>query len=197
MDREAQLLKEVADGNEAAFEELFRLYQPRLGAFFWQRTRDRHASEELSQETMVIVWEKAQNFDEKARASSWIFGIGYRKYLEWQRKHARSQKLFQTEAERDVEVLPERPGTGVSGQLGQEALMEHIRQALKELSEEHRLVMEMTFQQGLSYEEISQILGIKPGTVKSRMFYAKQQLKEVLTSRGMKGDELWKISQGA
>ncbi len=197
MDREAHLLKEVADGNEAAFTELFKLYQPRLVSFFLQRTRDRHASEELSQETMVVVWERATTFDENARPSSWIFGIGYRKYLEWRRKSAKSQKLFQTEAERDVEILPHRAGTGVSGQLGQEELMQQVRHALKALTEEHRTVMELTFQQGLSYDEIAQILGIKPGTVKSRMFYAKQQLKEVLVKQGMKGDELWKISQGA
>ncbi len=196
MDREAHLLKEVADGNAAAFEELFRIYQPRLASFFIQRTRDRHASEELAQETMVVVWDRAASFDLHARPSSWIFGIGYRKYMEWQRQHSRAQKLFQTEADRDVEGLPHRPGSGISGQLGQEEFVERVREALQALSEEHRMVMELTFQQGLSYEEIAQILGIKSGTVKSRMFYAKQQLKEILIRRGMKGDELWKISQG-
>jgi RNA polymerase sigma-70 factor (ECF subfamily) len=197
MDRETHLLKEVADGNEAAFAELFRIYQPRLASFFLRRTRDRHVSEELSQETLVVVWDRATTFDTKARPSSWIFGIGYRKYLEWHRKSARSQKLFQTEADRDVEGLPHRPGSGVSGKLGQEELMEQVRQALKQLSEEHRMVMELTFQEGLSYEEIAQMLEIKPGTVKSRMFYAKQELKEILINRGMKGDELWKIAQNA
>lgn len=194
MDPEARLILGVARGNERDFEELFRRYQGRLGAFFLQRTQDVHATEELVQETMMVVWERAKSFDTSSRPSSWIFGIGYRKYLEWHRRNLKASRLFQTEAEGDLnlEGLPDE----TSGQVWREEVIKLVRQALKELSEEHRLVIELTFQQELSYEEIAQILNIKPGTVKSRMFYAKQRMKEILLKRGMKGDELWRISKG-
>jgi len=195
MDLEAQLLEGVAQGNERDFAELFRRYQPRLGSFFLQRTRDRHAAEELVQETMLVVWERAASFNPTSRPSSWIFGIGYRKYLEWQRKSSQRGKLDQTEAEQDPEELPRSANDDLREQIGRETLSEQVRKALNELSEEHRAVMDLTFQQGLSYEEIARILGIRPGTVKSRMFYAKQQLKDILVRRGMKGDELWRISK--
>lgn len=196
MDREAQLLEGVAKRNEGDFAELFRRYQPRLGSFFLRRTRNPHATEELVQETMMVVWERADSFNHTSRPSSWIFGIGYRKYLEWQRVHSRSGRLYQTEEEQNPEELLQDPKDAIGAQMGREMLTERIRQAVNELSEEHRAVVDLTFQQGLSYEEIARILGIQPGTVKSRMFYAKQQLKEILVRRGMKGDELWQISKG-
>lgn len=195
MDPEAQLIEGVAQGNERDFEELFRRYQPRLGSFFLQRTRDRHATEELVQETMLVVWERAASFNHTSRPSSWIFGIGYRKYLEWHRRNSKSSQLYRSEAERDPEELPRDSKNEVSEQIGRERLSEQVRQALGELPEEQRAVIDLTFQQGLSYGEIARILGIQPGTVKSRMFYAKERLKEILTRRGMKGDELWQISK--
>ena len=195
MDPEAQLMEGVAQGNERDFEELFRRYQSRLGSFFQQRTRDRHATEELVQETMLVVWERAASFNNTSRPSSWIFGIGYRKYLEWQRRNSKSRQLYRSEAEQDPEELPRNSKDEVGEQIGRETLSEQVRQALGELSEEHRAVVDLTFQQELSYGEIARILGIQPGTVKSRMFYAKERLKEILIRRGMKGDELWQISK--
>jgi RNA polymerase sigma-70 factor (ECF subfamily) len=195
MDLDAQLIQGVAKGNEADFEKLFHRYQSRLAAFFLQRTHDPHTAEELLQETMMVVWQKAASFNHRSLPSTWIIGIGYRKFLEWHRANAKSHERLQTEAERNHEELPSQ-GDDVSKRLEREAVVDQIKQAIAELTEEHRVVLDLTFQQGLSYAEIARILESKPGTIKSRMFYAKQRLKEILVRRGMKGDELWKISKG-
>jgi RNA polymerase sigma-70 factor (ECF subfamily) len=150
---------------------------------------------------MMVVWERASTFNHTSRLSTWILGIGYRKYLEWQRREARSRKLFRR-ARREREEDDEEPSPDldledeVHRKLRREELIQRVKEAVEELAEEHRLVVELTFQQGLSYREIARILSIKPGTVKSRMFYAKQRLKEILTRKGMEGDELWQISKG-
>jgi RNA polymerase sigma-70 factor (ECF subfamily) len=203
MDSEAQLIRGVARGEIAAFEELFRRYQPRLTAFFLQRTRDPHAAEELVQETMMVVWERAAAFNGTSRLSTWILGIGHRKFLEWHRKTARVRQFFPARGDDDIteengeeEAAPRDLRDEVGHQVGRETLIERVRQALQQLPEDHRLVMELTFQQELSYNEIAEVLGIRPGTVKSRMFYAKRRLKEILRQSGMKGDELWQISKG-
>jgi RNA polymerase sigma-70 factor (ECF subfamily) len=197
MDPDVQLLSGVAGGNEADFEELYRRYQPRLAAFFRQRIRDPHATQELIQETMLVVWDRAQTFNATSKASTWILGIGYRKLLEWNRKDKRAKNLFRTEADTEPEKLAGSPQDDASRKVGKEQLMEQVKDAIKDLTDEHRTVIELTFQQGLSYNEIADIMDTKPGTIKSRMFYAKQKLKELLTERGMKGDELWQISKGA
>jgi len=193
MDPEARLLAGVAQGDESAFAELFCRYQRRLTAFFLKRTRDLHAAEELVQETMMVVWQRASSFNHRSRPSSWILGIAYRKFLEWQRRESKQEPLHQPHEGEDDEFPSVEAEAGRV--LSKEELIGQIKAALEELSEEHRLVVELTFEQGLSYGEIAQILKIRPGTVKSRMFYAKRKLKEVLRSRGMKGDELWRISK--
>ena len=196
MDPDVRLLEGVARGSEADFEELYRRYQPRLDSFFRQRIRDAQAAQELVQETMLVVWNRATTFNGSSRASTWILGIGYHKLLEWSRKERKAKDLFLTEADQESEQLPGDPQADASRKVGREDLMNEVRQALQGLTAEHRTVIELTFQQGLSYNEIAEIMNTNAGTVKSRMFYAKQKLKEILSERGMKGDELWQISKG-
>ena len=204
-----QLLRDVARGDTHAFESLFRRYYPRLSAFFLRRTRDPHATEELIQETMMVVWERAGTFNETSKPSTWILGIGYRKYLEWERARSRTQALFSSPAG-DTSPTPFADAAGesrhedswtcgddpVAQAVSREWLAERVRRAVERLPEEHRLVVELTFQQGLSYPEIAEVLGIPPGTVKSRMFHAKRKLKELLAQEGLKGDALWRIARG-
>ena len=194
---EAQLIERVAQGDTRAFEALFRRYYPRLVAFFRGRTRDSHAAEELAQETMMIVWQRATRFNGTCRPSTWILGIGYRKFLEWQRA-ARKTRLSPAQRGQPFseETADQEEAVDASADVDQlirrEALIESVREALRELPEDHRTVMELTFQQGLSYAEIAQVLDIPPGTVKSRMFHAKRKLREILEQKG-KGDALWRI----
>jgi RNA polymerase sigma-70 factor (ECF subfamily) len=185
-----RLLMGVARGDERAFEALFRRYYPRLRAFFRGRTHDRETADELLQETMIVVWQRARSFNGSCRPSTWILGIAYHKLLDWRRKAQRERKLFQGSSPSDEDASDN--SYDVQAQVERELLMERVREALRKLPEEHRVVMELTFQQGLSYGEIAQLLKIPTGTVKSRMFNARRKLKELLEEQG-KGDALWRI----
>lgn len=199
MDRDAELIAGVEVGDENAFAELYERYHRRLLSFFLRKTRDHDAAEELIQDTMMLVWEKAGQFNGTSRASTWIFGIGYRKLLEWNRAKNRQQAVFESGDREDGEPVQEttsRPEHAVEHAVGQDSLVSHVQSALGDLSDEHRDVVTMTFQEGMSYREIADTLGIEPGTVKSRMYYAKRQLKHCLDQRGLKGDELWQIAKG-
>jgi RNA polymerase sigma-70 factor (ECF subfamily) len=197
---EAQLIERVARGDARAFEVLFRRYHPRLVAFFRGRTHDPHAAEELVQETMMVVWQRAARFSGTCRPSTWILGIGYRKFLEWQRA-ARKTRLSSAQRSQSSseEAVDQEEAIDASADLDQhvrrEMLIERVHEALRELPEDHRAVLELAFQQGLSYGEIAQVLDIPPGTVKSRMFHARRKLKEILEQKG-KGDALWRIVRG-
>lgn len=199
MDREAELIAGVEVGDENAFAELYERYHQRLLSFFVRKTRDHDAAEELIQDTMMLVWAKAGQFNGTSRASTWIFGIGYRKLLEWNRAKNRQQAVFESGNREDGEPVQEttsRPEHAVEHAVGQDSLVSQVQSALGDLSDEHRDVVTMTFQEGMSYGEIADTLGIQPGTVKSRMYYAKRQLKHCLDQRGLKGDELWQIAKG-
>ncbi len=200
---EAWLLRRVAHGDAGAFEALFRRYYPRLVAFFRGRTRDAHWAEELAQETLLVVWRRAGSFNGTCRPSTWVLGIAHRKWLEWRRAAQRPRLLEGPLPHQGDDPDRDREDDGedaleaeldVEQHARREVLMDLVREALNELSDEHRVVMELTFQQGLSYGEIAQVLGIPPGTVKSRMFHAKRKLKAILERKG-KGDALWRIGR--
>ena len=161
------LLAKVANQDSAAFHQLYDLFADRVYRYAFTILHDKHLAEEIAQETMVAVWNGANRFAGRSKASTWIFGIARNQAFTLLRKEKRSENTG----------VPELVQADPSKQLIQH---ERVMTALKELSADHREVIYLTFYEGLSYGEISGILGIPSGTVKSRMFHAKQKLAEVL-----------------
>ena len=162
------LLAKVANKDSDAFQQLYDLCADRVHRYAFTILHDKHLAEEIAQETMVAVWNGANRFADRSKASTWIFGI------------ARNQALTLLRKEKRVENTRER---GLVQQDPSKHIIqhEHVMAALDALSADHREVVYLTFYEGLSYGEISGILGIPSGTVKSRMFHAKRKLAEVLT----------------
>ena len=162
------LLAKVANQDSAAFQQLYDLFADRVYRYAFTILHDKHLAEEIAQETMIAVWNGANRFAGRSKASTWIFGIARNQAFTLLRKEKRAENTG----------VPERVQANPSKQLIQH---ERVMTALEELSADHREVIYLTFYEGLSYGEISGILGIPSGTVKSRMFHAKQRLAEVLT----------------
>ena len=173
------LIRRVARGDVEAFEAIYGRYRLRVARFAARLTRHPDLIEEVVNDTMVVVWQKAGRFGGRSRLSTWIFGIAYRITLKRLRESSRRARL---EAE-----LPH--GADLSDAEGPEAVLsrrqrqERIRQALQRLSHKHRTVIVLTFFEGLSYREISEIVGCPHNTVKTRMFHARRHLKQVLEAR--------------
>ncbi len=162
------LLAKVANQDSAAFQQLYDLFADRVYRYAFTILHDKHLAEEIAQETMIAVWNGANRFAGRSKASTWIFGIARNQAFTLLRKEKRAENTG----------VPELVQADPSKQLIQH---ERVMTALEELSADHREVIHLTFYEGLSYGEISGILGIPSGTVKSRMFHAKQRLAEVLT----------------
>ena len=128
---------------------------------------------------MVVVWQKAGRFRGRSKLSTWILGIAYRitlKRLRGRSRRARAEAELPHQAEpRNVE----EPEARLSRRQSQEL----IRQALLRLSPKHRAVIVLTFFEGLSYREISEVVGCPHNTVKTRMFHARRNLRRVLEAR--------------
>ena len=178
-EREAQLLKEIAGGDRTAFTTLYRRYHRRLFAFIYRRLEDQETAEEVLQEVMFEVWKKAGAFAGRSKPSTWLFGIARYKTLNALRQYARPSA--------PVEEMPEiANGTaGPEARAAARSEREALLKALGRLSPEHREVMELAYYEGLSLVEIAEIVGVPPGTVKSRMFHARKQLKAVLMRGGL------------
>lgn len=179
MHDESAWVRQVAQGDEGAFEKLFRCYAPRILRFAMSYLNDRAHAEEVVQETMIAVWKNAKSYREQSQVSSWILGIARNKALD--RARAR-----QREPEFSKEKLDRRASSRATPEqiTQREAQIERVRTALEKLSPEHREVMVLAFYNDLSYSEIAQILDCPEGTVKSRVYYAKEQLRRILSAGG-------------
>ena len=163
-----ELLSRIATGDEAAFKRFYARYADRVFRYALTLLRNRHLAEEVVQETMVAVWQGAGSFKGSSQVSTWIFGIARNQAHALLRREERGAR----EAEEPL-VLPD-PAEGVHRR-------DRVLAALEELPPEQREVVVLAFYEGLSYREIGRMLGVPEGTVKSRMYFAKRKLREVLT----------------
>jgi RNA polymerase sigma-70 factor (ECF subfamily) len=170
------LLAKVASRDQAAFEVLFRAYQKRLFCYLVGIVRDAAVAEELACETMTDVWRNADTFQGRSRVSTWIFRIASNKAKTFMRRPQLQ------EADPEMTARLEDPAPGPADEIIRQELASSVRAALELLTPEHRQVVELTFMHGFSYQEIGQIVGCPVNTVKTRMFYAKRRLREVLSA---------------
>jgi len=173
MEDDQGLITRIAGGDRDAFSRFFQEYADRVYRYALTLVHDRALAEEVVQETMLSVWKGAGTFHGKARPSTWVLGIARHKGLDKLRREGQSAKLGAKHDEPDVVIEPER-------ETARELLQDRVRAALERLPAEHRETVVLAFYQGLSYKEIAKLMGCPEGTVKSRMFYAKERLKEFL-----------------
>ena len=167
MASDRELIADVANGDEAAFGQLYDRFADRVHRYAYTILRGKHLAEEVAQETMIAVWKGASKFAGRSKVSTWIFGISRNQAYSLVRKEIRTERVP------DVSLVQPDPAPGIHRQ-------EKVARALERLSDDHREVVFLTFYEGLSYGEIASILDIPTGTVKSRMFHAKKQLGEAL-----------------
>ena len=181
---EQLLIQQIAEGSREAFEQLYRAWQTRLFRYLLRMVGDSGRAEELTNDTMIAAWKAAASFKGQSKVSTWLFAIARNKAL----NSLRQRQPETVEVEEAMAVASSSGGQEVA--VSRDRLQATIKDALQELSADHREVMELTFYQELSYQEIAEIMQCPVNTVKTRMFYAKKKLQEILESRGIAGDLL-------
>lgn len=170
---DAGLIAQVAAGDLRAFEELYRLYQTRLTRFIINMIHRPHLAEEVLNDTMLVVWNRAASFDGGSKPSTWIFGIAYRRALSALRRNRDPVEDPHGSSRVSEEEGPDR-------QLDRVQVRRILRDALSELSADHRAVVDLTYFHEMGYREIAEIMKCPVDTVKTRMFHARRHLKRVL-----------------
>jgi RNA polymerase sigma factor (sigma-70 family) len=170
---EAHLMQRIAAGDRRAFEELYRLYHPRLARFLAHRLRRPDLVEEVLNDTLMVVWRRPDSFAGGSKLSTWLFTIAYRQAL-------RARARFDEPVE-DLSA-DERPSDepGPEQAIGRHQVGLALREAMTGLSEDHRTVIELTYFHEFGYKEIAEIMACPVDTVKTRMFHARRRLKAVL-----------------
>jgi RNA polymerase sigma-70 factor (ECF subfamily) len=170
---ELLLLEKVRRGDRAAFEALYRAYHPRLTRFLMRLVRRPQLVEEALNDTLMVVWQRPDSFHGGSKLSTWIFAIAYRKAMK-----ALGRFDDPREDSEGFERADEGPGPeeNSAGFLRRDLLAK----AMDELSPAHRAVVDLTYYHELDYNEIARILDCPVGTVKTRMFHARRQLRRIV-----------------
>lgn len=178
---ELALLDGVKRARRADFDALYRIYHPRLWRFLAPMLRRHDLVEEVLNDTLLVVWQRADSFDGRSRLSTWVFGIAYRKAL---------KALSRLDAPVDDETAdePADTGPGPEQSLGLAQLRARLRRAMADLSPEHRAVVELCYFHDMAHGEIAEVVGCPPETVKTRMFYARRRLRSLLDDLAGLGD---------
>ena len=168
-----RLIALVGRGDRQAFDELYRKYRTRLVRFLSNVVRQPQIVEEVLDDTLMVVWERAADFKGESKLSTWIFAIAYRKAMRALRRLDEPVEDLRAETRHS-------PDAGPDEEWGRKRLHEVIRSAMLKLSPEHCAVVDLTYYHELGYREIAEILDCPVDTVKTRMFYARRHLKRHL-----------------
>ena len=169
-ERDQELLLAVAGGSRRALEELYLSYHRRLARFLSRFTQRYENVEEIINDTFMVVWQSAKDFRYASQVSTWIIGIAYRTAL----KSLRRQKNHS--GARSLDDYPEQ----TTDPTLETEVQDWLTHGLNQLSIEQRLTLELAYQMGHSLEEIAAITQCPVGTVKARMFHAREKLRSFL-----------------
>jgi len=172
-DQDFDLIRRMKAGDNDAVRELYARYGQRLHAYALRLTNDPDAAEDVTQTTLVTVWQTAHTFRGEGRLIAWLLGIVHHTAMKSLRHIY--QPLDALEESRGEDQLSPEEQTQV------EEKTRWVRQGLASLSAEHRAVLELVFYQGLTLNEVAEVCNCPLGTVKSRLSYARQHLRGVLS----------------
>ena len=178
---EGDLVKHARRGDLAAYDELVKRYQERIYATIYHMTSNHEDANDLAQESFIKAYSALGSFKGGSSFYTWIYRIAVNKTINFlkQRKNKFHLSLndLDVNAENDPDLVALVSDKTPFREAGLTELQKKLNEALLKLSEPHRMVVVLHDVQGQSHEEIAEIMGCNIGTVRSRLFYARQQLQ--------------------
>jgi RNA polymerase sigma-70 factor (ECF subfamily) len=173
------LIGRIASGDRLAMQVLFARHHLRVFRFVLRLVRDESVAEDLISEVFLDVWRQADRFEGRSAVSTWLLAIARFKALSALRRKP-DQELDDETAE-----AIEDPTDDPEAALGKKDKAAAMRKCLAGLSAEHREIIDLVYYHEKSVEEVAVIVGIPEATVKTRMFYARKKLGELLKAAGI------------
>ena len=179
-----KLVKQAQGGNLESYDELIRRYQERIYATIYHMTSNHEDANDLAQETFIKAYQALKSFKGDSSFFTWVYRIAVNKTINFlkQRKNRSSMSLndldFNAEKDPDLVALISEKTPRRDAALAE--LQKKLNEAMQKLSDQHRLVVTLHDVQGLAHEEIAAVMDCNVGTVRSRLFYARQQLQGYL-----------------
>ena len=173
------LLRSISAGDKHAMQTLFACHNVRVFRFLLRFVADRAAAEDLVSEVFLDVWRQAGRFKGRSQVTTWLLAIA-------------RYKALSTLQRRSIEELGEDVAAAIEDPQDNPEVMNQNRQTseillncLTQLSPAHREVIDLVYYHEKSIDEVAEITGIPPNTVKTRMFYARKRIAELMAAQGI------------
>ena len=176
---DAKLIQRVLDGDDTAFSALVKKHQKPVHALAWRKTGDFHVAEEITQDTFLKAYQNLSTLKEPQKFAGWLYVIATNYCKMWMRKKRLSTQSLEDTSSAELEnatysgyVIAENERTTA------EAQREVVKKLLAKLQESDRIVLTLYYLGGMTYEEISEFLGVSVSAIKNRLYRARQRLKK-------------------
>jgi len=184
LEEESELVRRARRGDLQAYDDLVKRYQERIYATIYHMTSNHEDANDLAQESFIKAFQALKSFKGGSTFYTWLYRIAVNKTINFlkQRKNRTHMSLNDIDfnAEHDPDLMALISDNTPRRAAGLTELQEKLNAALLKLSEPHRLVVILHDVQGQSHEEIAEVMDCNIGTVRSRLFYARQQMQSYL-----------------
>ena len=181
---EDAIVRRAQQGDLAAYDELVRRYQERIYATLYHMTSNHEDANDLAQEAFIKGYQALKSFKGGSSFYTWVYRIAVNKTLNFLKSRKNRSMMSLNDLDFDAEKDPDLVALISDKTPRRDAVLAELQKKLNEamlkLSEQHRLVVTLHDVQGLAHEEIAEIMECNVGTVRSRLFYARQQLQGYL-----------------
>ena len=177
------LIDGIVDGDKSALRELHKRHRDRIALFLTRLTRNPSLADEVANEVFLVVWQRADEFRGHSRVSTWLMAIARHKALS---AFKRDREL---QLDDSFAMTIEDPSDNAAAKLDKRDRRKVVQQCLAKLPPLQREVIDLFYYQETPIHEVARRTGVPMNTVKTRMFYARTRLAELLNEAGV--DRAW------
>jgi RNA polymerase sigma-70 factor (ECF subfamily) len=183
-----ELIAKAISGREDGFEELVRRYQRPIIGYVYRMLTDYEASLDVTQEVFIKVYNSLERYSSDYKFSTWLYRIAHNAAIDYMRRNSVNQQSLETEnADGSYELQIESPRPTPEQEREHAEWRNEIEAVVKCLPVAYRDLILLRHARDLSYDEIAEITGLPLGTVKNRLFRAREMMREMFIERGFTG----------
>lgn len=175
-----ELLEAIARGDQGAFQRLYARHGVRIFRFLMRLVQNKATAEEFVNEVFMEIWQHAGRYEGRSSPTTWMMAIAHNKAVSGLRKRREATGVDEAAMAEVADLDDDPEQTTQKKDKGR-----IMRTCIERLSPDHREILDLVYYQEMSVGEAAEVLGIPENTVKTRMFYARKKLSELLVERGI------------
>jgi len=185
---DVELIEKAIGGREDGFEELVRRYQRPITGYVYRMLNNYDAALDVTQEVFIKVYNSLARYSSEYKFSTWLYRIAHNAAIDFMRRNSVNQQSIEAEnADGTYQLQIESPRPTPEQEREQSEWRAEIEAVIKCLPAIYRELIFLRHTQDLSYDEIAEVTGLPLGTVKNRLFRAREIMREMFVERGFKG----------